>query len=300
MPSGELAFLAWLRRTGGTAAGLEVPIGDDAAVWRLPSGEALVLAADAIAEGAHFRSGEDPRLVGRKALAVNLSDLAAMGAAPLCALATCALPRGFALPLAEALTEGLRGMGEEFGCPLVGGDTTTHDGGIVLSVSVVGTLPHGAAVLRSGARPGDLVFVSGALGGSIHGPHLRFVPRLRESAALMELGPPTAMMDVSDGLLLDLHRLADASGVGFRIEAERVPVHADALRHERDPLRSALGGGEDFELLFTLPKERAEAVLARWNLATPITEIGEILPDGRLLVQNGHSTVAAPLGFEHV
>lgn len=299
MERGEQAFLDWLRRSDRPPPEAEVPLGDDAAVWRLPSGDRVVLAADALAEGTHFDAGTAPELIGRKALAVNLSDLAAMGAAPLCAVATCALGHGFAVERAAAITAGLREAGRRWECPLVGGDTIAHSGGIVISVTVLGRLLADAPVRRSGARPGDLIAVTGALGGSILGRHLRFEPRLRESARLLELGPPSAMMDVSDGLLRDLFRLADMSGTGFRIEAGNVPVHDDARRAGGDAVLRALGDGEDFELLFTAPPAVMARIRGGWDLGTPVTVVGGIVREERVVVRDGREEPARPLGYEH-
>ena len=300
MAPGERSFLEWLMRTQSPHAALEVPVGDDAAVWTLPSGERLVLAADALAEGTHFRKEDDPRLVGRKALAVNLSDLAAMGAEPLCALATCALPAGFPENLPRRLVDGMRSIGDEVGCPLIGGDTVSHAGGVVLSVTVLGR-PHARGVVtRSGARKGDLIAVTGALGGSRAGRHLTFTPRLAEASLLLELGPPSAMIDVSDGVLLDLHSLADASQTGFRLDLNAIPLHPDANLTKGDPLRTALRDGEDFELLFTLDRAAMDRILASWSLDTPVSVVGEILPPGtRVLSARGHDEPAPRDGYEH-
>ena len=160
MSSGERGFLEWLQATERSHDALTVPIGDDAAVWRMPSGEELVLAADAIAEGTHFTRADDPELVGRKGLAVNLSDLAAMGARPVCALATCALPHGFDDELPRRIMGGLRALAARYACPVVGGDTISHEGGVVLSVSVIGVPLPGGPVTRAGARPGDRIGIN--------------------------------------------------------------------------------------------------------------------------------------------
>ncbi|MAG56900.1 MAG: thiamine-monophosphate kinase [Planctomycetes bacterium] len=292
----ELTFLRWLARSDRPHDRLVVPIGDDGAVWRLDGEDRLVLAADALCEGSHFTADTAPHLVGRKALAVNLSDLAAMGARPQCALATAALPRGFDGERARAVTEGMRDLAAVWDCPLVGGDTVTHDGGLVLSVSVVGTLMTGEPITRTGssvARPGDLIAVTGRLGGSGGGRHLTFTPRLRESARLVELGPPDAMIDVSDGLLLDLYRLDTAARFGFRLDLDAIPVHDDA------DLDGALSDGEDFELLFTAPADVMTRILDGWDLETSVTVIGEIATGGGVLVRDGREEPAPPLGFRH-
>jgi thiamine-monophosphate kinase len=184
----------------------------------------------------------------------------------------------------------------------VGGDTIAHGSGLVLSVSAVGLPCQGGPVTRAGARPGDLIAVTGALGGSIHGRHLRFDPRLQESEAVCRLGPPSAMMDLSDGLLKDLFRMCDLSGTGFVVDAERVPVHADARLEgpgAADPVLRALGDGEDFELLFTAAPAVMRRILDNWSLPTPISVVGEIRSESRTLRRAGRESEARPLGYDH-
>lgn len=299
MDGGELSFLQWLVRTAPEHPGaLRVPPGDDGAVWRLDSGEELVLATDALAEGVHFTRDVPPALVGRKALAVNLSDLAAMGAKPLCGLATCALPKGFPDSLPREVTNGLREAGRRYGCPLAGGDTLSHEGGLLVSVSVIGAPVKGGPVTRAGGRPGDVLAVTGALGGAVaSGRHLGFEPRLAEAERILASGAARAMIDVSDGLLLDLNRLADACGAGFLIEGDRIPVHPGTA----GGLQGALREGEDFELLFAAPPEAWRKLEAGWDLETPVTAIGTLTPpsSGRVLILDGRRTPAAPEGYEH-
>jgi thiamine-monophosphate kinase len=238
--------------------------------------------------------------VGRKALAVNLSDIAAMGAAPKFAFASAVLPRGFPASLPRELTLGMAALGKLHGVVLAGGDTNVHDGGLVISTTVLGRVRRGRAVTRGGARPGDLVAVTGALGGSLaSGRHLAFQPRVAEGLALARLGPPSAMIDVSDGLLLDLSRLIAMSAVGARVLADEVPVHADAGRDRKRALDRALSEGEDFELLFTMSAARLRRVIAAWRLPTPITVVGEIVPRGFTIVRGGVERKAKPLGFQH-
>jgi thiamine-monophosphate kinase len=301
MKRGEQAFLDWIAGRAARPGDLTVPVGDDAAVFRVPSGHEAVVTTDAIAEGSHFLKSDPPRLVGRKALAVSLSDAAAMGASPRFAFVAATLPRGFGPELPRELTRGMAALAAKHGVVLAGGDTISHRGGIVIAVTVVAFVRKGRAITRSGARIGDVIAVTGALGGSIRrGRHLRFEPRLRESRALVKLGPPTAMMDVSDGLLLDLWRLLRASGRGARIDAGCVPVHRDAgPAGGRRARESALSDGEDFELLFTMPRRRFEECARRWSLPVPIRAIGEVVASGFTIVEDGVERRARPRGFEH-
>jgi thiamine-monophosphate kinase len=298
MKRGEQAFLDWIRRRAAVAGDLRVGIGDDAAVIR-GGRDDLVVTTDAMAEGVHFRKSDPPALVGRKALAVCLSDIAAMGAAPRFAFVSAVLSRGFLPERPRAITRGIEALAKRYSVVLAGGDTNSHRGGTVISVTVIGHVRPGGAVTRSGAKPGDVVAVTGALGGSLaRGRHLRFEPRLREAAALVALGPPRAMMDVSDGLLLDLWRLLRMSGVGARIFADRVPVHRDAGRGP-GALDRALSDGEDFELLFTMPPAMFRRVREQWRLPVPITAIGEVVPKRYTIVRDGRERKAEPRGFEH-
>jgi thiamine-monophosphate kinase len=290
----EISFLRWLRETDREGARFQVGLGDDACVLSV-DGASIVVAADALAEGSHFEPDADPWLVGRKALAVNLSDLAAMGAEPLAALVTAAFPRGFDGARARRITEGMRALGAETDCPLVGGDTITHDGHLVLSVTILGRLLPGGPITRGGASAGDRIGITGAIGGSSHGRHLTFEPRLSESRRLLALGPPSAMIDVSDGLLLDLHRIADASDLGFRLDADRIPIHPDASDDE-----AALGDGEDFELLFCAPPEVMTRILGGWDLPVPVTDIGVMTAPGSRTMLRGQRLEEAPVrGYRH-
>jgi len=281
--SGEFAFLERLAaRLPGPPAG-EVWIGDDAAV--LDGGR--LLATDLLVDGVHVRTEwASPADIGWKALVVNLSDVAAMGGEPEAAVAAVALPPGGGA-VGDGLVDGLAEAAETYGCPLVGGDLSTGPV-LMLSVAVTGTTRPPAPVLRSGARPGDTVFVTGPLGAAravlerleagdavdprpLHRP----VPRLPEGRTAAEAGA-TAMLDLSDGLSVDLRRIGRASGVGFRIDAAAVPVGAGAT------LEQAVLGGDDYELCFTAP--------APVDGAIPIgvaTEALDVLLDDQPLPEGG-------------
>jgi thiamine-monophosphate kinase len=289
---------------------------DDAGVVTTPGGESLVVSVDSVVEGVHFDlSFCAPADVGWKALMQALSDLAAMGAAPLGALVAVGIPArgqgvgGFAgtggSTLALGLTDGLAEASAASGCPVLGGDLSAA-GELVVAVTVLGTVAGGAEpVPRNGARPGDVVLVSGPCGGSAAGlrelradapnadarrAYRRPVARLAEGSAARGCGAH-AMIDVSDGLALDLHRLADASGVGF--ELDDVPVAAGATFEE------ALGGGEDYELLLTVAASGVDALAARFDAAgldEPV-RIGRIVEDPELRVLG--TSPLERLGWEH-
>jgi thiamine-monophosphate kinase len=255
---GEFGWIARLKRKEKRAPGVVTGIGDDTAVLRVPAGKDLLFTTDMLLEGRHFRRSEaTARQIGRKALAVNLSDIAAMGGTPTHAVVAIGLPARTPLRYAEEISAGLRVLAKKYGVSVVGGDTNRSDR-TVISVALLGEAPAGKKVLRSGARPGDVVFVTGTLGGSYASrKHLTFEPRLAESRWLLKHCRPTSMMDLSDGLASDARRLAQASGVDLVIEARKVPVSPGAGGLDR-----ALFDGEDFELLFTVPRASARRLAA--------------------------------------
>ena len=261
---------AWIRAVAArfpASSRVKAGIGHDAAVVAF-DGRDVVLKTDTVVDGVDFVLADcGPEAAGRKALCVAVSDLAAVGALPRAAVVSVVLPRGASFETYDGLARGLAAAAAETGCEVVGGDTSAADGPLVVAVAVVGEPHPRGAALRSGGRPGDALSVTGPLGGSILGRHLSFRPRLRESRALMDLGVPHAMMDVSDGLLADLPRLCAMSSCGADVVAEDVPVHEDVARLPPDgktALEHALGDGEDFELLVAhAPLEAAgQAALA--------------------------------------
>jgi len=298
----ERAFTRGLRRFFGAARGVTIGIGDDAAVVRNAAANA-VLCCDPVVEGVHFRRGDPPDLVGRKAVNRNLSDLAAMGALADWLLVSLVLPKDYPARSRQRLLRGIRSAARAGRCTVVGGDVATHRGPLVVTVTAVGHLP-GRALVRSGARAGDTLHVTGPLGGSLHGHHLRFRPALREGAWLARQRAVTAAMDVSDGLLLDLATLLLASGgLGAELDAAAIPIRAAARRHARnaaDALRHALGDGEDHVLLWT---QRPRPRLAPGGplAATARTPIGRVTarPGLWLVHADGRRERVAPAGFEH-
>ena len=307
----ELEFVAWLRDRLPPSPSLSVGIGDDAALVELSRPE-LVIASDLLVDGVHFITAEhSAERIGHKAFAVNLSDLAAMAASPVGATVSLALPaRGAdgASPrdLAVGLVEGMLPLAERFGCPIVGGDTNVGPGPLVISVTVFGEPTQRGVVCRDGARPGDVLFVTGPLGGSINGHHLDFTPRLAESIRLHREFHLHAMIDLSDGLALDLHRLCESSGVGAELEAAQIPITRAAVesgeRSGRDPLEHALTDGEDFELLVAIDPAEAERA-SQWSPVggLRLTRIGEITAERAVTIRYGEGMVS-PLraeGYEH-
>lgn len=256
-------------------------------------------------EGAHFTlPPHTPQQVGRKALAVNLSDIAAMAGIPRAAFISIAFPRNRGPDVSRDLYTGLLDTAAEFGVVIAGGDTNSWDGPLVISVMLLGEATERGPVVRSGAKPGDWVFVTGELGGSLSsGKHLTFQPRLQEALRLNEAVLLHAMIDLSDGLSSDLWHILDESHVGAEIEADAVPVSevARGLDDGRSPLEHALADGEDFELLFTVSPEDGQRLLDNLPVETPLSRIGLIVPERRceLVDSKGHRTPLEPVGWQH-
>lgn len=280
----------------GTGGGVILGVGDDAAVLRVPDGEDLVAAVDSLVEGRHFPAGSDPRSVGYRALAVNLSDLAAMGAVPRWALLALTLPAAEPAWL-EPFAAGFMLAADRHGVALVGGNTTA--GPLNVGVQILGTVPRGTALLRSGARPGDVVAVTGTLGDAAAGLELILHPErsraapdaARELVARFEYPTPrvafgcvargiaSAAMDLSDGLAGDLAKLAAASGVGAHLAIERLPLSSALLAAWPEPQARdfALAGGEDYELLLCVrPQRYQELAQAATRCGVALTRVGEV------------------------
>ncbi len=256
---GEFGLIARLKKEVATSARVVEGIGDDAAVLEGPEGGRLLLfACDTITEGVHFLPDDPPEQIGHKALACNLSDIAAMGGVPRAATLSIGCSPEAPVEVIDGIWAGMRALAGEFDVDLVGGDLHRSKSGLVLSVAILGEVEHELCVRRSGAKAGDFVVVTGALGGSSAGRHLTFTPRVREGRWLAEHKLASAMIDLSDGLASDMRRLCESSGVGAELEAARVPVsdeaHSLAAKGdtERTALERALFDGEDFELLVTV------------------------------------------------
>lgn len=275
----EDSLIARLLRGFPGGSSLVVGPGDDCAVVDPGRGPLRLLKTDAIVEGVHFLPDAPPEKIGWKAVARVLSDFAAMGGQPEHLLITVAVERERPLSWMEGLYRGIRRCLAQHGGVLAGGETSRLPAGTVISVAGEGRVRRNRVVLRSGGRPGDLVLVTGHLGGSIRGKHLTFTPRLAEAAWLAENLRPTAMMDLSDGLARDLPRLAAASGCGFRLDQDAIPRTTGCSTED------ALGDGEDYELLLTTSPLRWKRVGSDWKMIfprTPLTVIGRLtdLADG--------------------
>lgn len=299
----EFAYIDWVRRHTPYDPRILIGPGDDTAALHWPSAKPLLVTTDMLLEGSCFRLAEaGPRRVGRKAMAVNLSDIAAMAGMPVAAVVSVGLPRQGGRALAEELYRGLREMADMFATAVVGGDTNSWDGPLVISVTVLGEATDRGPVRRSGARPGDWLFVTGPLGGSIRGKHLDFTPRIREALDLHTAVPLRAMIDISDGLAADVNHLCEESRCGAKLRAESIPITAEAwaMNDDRSPLEHALGDGEDFELAFAVTSEDGHALLATQPVAgVTLAHIGEFVEAGLWLEEGDARRALPPAGYVH-
>jgi thiamine-monophosphate kinase len=303
---------------------LKLSIGDDAAAFQVRHGHHLLVSTDALVEGIHFDlSYFRPEELGWKALAVNLSDIAAMGGRPLFFTTSIALPKHTDPRFVQRFYQGVNNLARKFGVELAGGDTCASPQGIFIDLTVLGEVKPSEMIGRSGARPGDLIYVSGELGGSAMGlellkqsshrkrswsglveRHLRPVPRCRLGRFLAQRGLATALIDLSDGLSTDLHHLCSASGVGAVIEAQEIPVArlspSVAACLDGLPLDYAVNGGEDYELLFTVSERLRQKVPSSLG-GVAIRRVGVITdkPLSCYFRQKGTTRRLLPRGFDH-
>ena len=292
----EFELIAQLTRALPTNETVVSGAGDDCAVLDLGVPDKLILfKTDAVVEGFHFTRATPPEKIGRKALARCLSDIAAMAGTPTAALVTLALPPDFAPEFVAKIYDGMNALAREHGVAVVGGETTTNPERILISISLVGTVPRGKQVLRGGAKPGDAIFVTGELGGSLAERHLDFAPRLAEARWLAEHFSVHAMMDLSDGLGGDLRHILQAGGVGAELLKTAVPVSRAARLRARGgstakpAFAAALTDGEDFELLFTVASRDAVKLLDAWRQKFPklkLSCIGKIVAGDGILIRD--------------
>jgi len=327
---GEHGLIARLRaRVPPPPAWLAVGIGDDAAVVEPPRNQLEVLTTDVLVEGVHFdRRFSTAADIGHKALAVNLSDLAAMGAEPRSALLSLALPAALAVAEFDALLDGFLALAARHRLALVGGNLAQSPGPLVVDVTAVGAVRRRRALTRAGGRPEDELFLSGRIGGAAAGlarlqalgaalaagdpeaeetvrRYRRPDPRVRLGLVVARNRAASACVDLSDGLADAVRQLAAASGTGAELDAGEIPVEPGARawseRQGRDALADAVAGGEDYELLFAVPRRRRRAFLAAARLVkdTTVTRIGRLTPPGAVVLARDGRTAPLPAGFAH-
>jgi thiamine-monophosphate kinase len=301
---GEFGLIRELRSVIGPPRGsVVVGIGDDCAVLRGDDPDKYLLyTCDPVVEGVHYRRSDQPRQVGWKAMARNLSDIAAMGGVPRWAVVSIGLRRDTRARWVKELYAGLRAAARKFGCQIVGGDTTQVKHEQFVVVTLIGEVERSRMTSRSGAKVGDSILVTGKLGGSRRGKHLTFTPRINEARWLVGNFPVHAMIDLSDGLSSDLQRLVEASrpGIGFEIHAAEIPI----ARAARGSLAAALHDGEDFELLFTIDPRHVTALRKQWarTFTLELTEIGRVVRSREqvtIIGADGSRKPLAPAGYDH-
>jgi thiamine-monophosphate kinase len=304
MSAGEDKITAWFAGQSGAGADrFPIGIGDDMA--QVATGGSVLITTDMLLDGVHFDlSTASVEQAAYKAMAASLSDCAAMATVPVCAVVSVGLPAGSGEAVLKEVHAGVVRSGGMFGCELIGGDITAWRGAgkMVINVTMLSEPAEGILpVRRSGAKANDVICVTGTLGGSIEGKHLKFVPRVREAIAIAGNVTVGAMMDITDGVSRDLRRICTQSGVGAVVEAGRLPL-SEAARKSDDPVRSGLDDGEDFELLFTVRAEDFGRLMDEWAMDVPITRIGEIVAGSEVMLKNIDGSVCElrAAGFDHL
>jgi thiamine-monophosphate kinase len=315
LPLVEKALIRRIRLRSGRARG-GLGIGDDCASVRIPPGHEALVTTDFSLEGVHFiRKLQPAASIGHRCLLRGLSDIAAMGGEPLTVFLSLAVPGTLPQSWVNEFLEGLLTLAKEFGVTLAGGDTAKSPGKVLADIVVLGSVPRGKAILRSGARPGDRIFVTGTLGGAattlgmlLQGQRKKIpaadmesylypVPRIEVGRILRKKGLASSMIDISDGLSTDLDHICEESGVGAEINSEAIPRACHGKLRKEVDLASALHGGEDYELLFTAPpNKRVPPRISN----IPITEIGRIVPArGIFLKTKDKARRLRPRGWEY-
>jgi thiamine-monophosphate kinase len=291
-----------------SAADFPIGIGDDMAQIQLAEDTSVLVTTDMLLDGVHFDLQKATLAqAGYKAMAVSLSDCAAMATVPIAAVVSVALPGGFGEEELKQLHSGLVVAGDKFGCRLVGGDITAWKDKepFAISVAMLSRPAGNEPVKRSGAKAGDIICVTGSLGGAHtrrdSGKHLEFEPRVKEAIKIAQMVTVNSMIDISDGLSSDLGRICRASEVGAMINADQVPI-SDEARKGQEPLSSALNDGEDFELLFTLSQGECKRLLNRWDGPIPITQIGATTDGKKVQIKtpDGRITDLRAQGYDHL
>ncbi len=305
MSGGEDKITAWFaKQSKASPEQFPIGIGDDMAEVRISGDASVLITTDMLLDGTHFDlSKTSIEQAAYKAMAVSLSDCAAMATIPVAAVVAVGLPKGFTQEQLKELHDGICRAGDKYNCTLIGGDITSWSGSerLVISVAMMSKRSNNEPVQRNGAKVGDVICITGKLGGSGAGKHLTFEPRVNEALKLCEIVKINSMMDISDGLSTDLNRICKKSNVGAVIEAEKIPISEVAMKSVK-PLDTALNDGEDFELLFTLGESQYEKLTKLWVDELEITAIGEIIEERKLMLSKSGGTFVTLVsrGYDHL
>ncbi len=301
----ELKFINYLKKNIKHSKDVICGIGDDAAVIKYTGNKYLLFASDMLIEGVHFSKDANPKDIGWKAVAVNISDIAAMGGTPKYVLMSVGVPEADCSKILKSILSGAETICKKYDITIVGGDTNKGQN-LVIDTAIIGEVEKKSLALRSGAKIGDLIFVTGTLGeGRLK--HLRFTPRIKEARTLTRLFKINSMIDISDGLFLDLYRLAEASNVGAFIYKSLIPLsveNRDCPRRGLSLFSKAINYGEDFELLFTLSINEARKLMryvGRYEYPD-VTLIGEVASRNRglnFVGDEGRISRIQPKGYVH-
>ena len=302
----EREFLNWLRTQMSGSEAVVLGPSDDCAIVNVSPGCQQVLTTDMLMDGVDFVCDQhDSTQIGRKCMAVNLSDLAAMGATPKFALVSLSLPHAWSVDETQKLMTGILSMSQEYGISVVGGDTNRWDRPLVVSITAIGEVAMGEAWRRSGAQVGDRLVVTGPCGGSLLQKHLHFLPKISEANWLREKSGIHAAIDISDGLAWDTFQLAKASGLSAILNESDIPVAQDAVNRSKEtgwsPLQHAMEDGEDFELVLAVEPESLLSIQKDWPFEQPLVDFGEIVEDDGFWVRrpDGSMSNYRPEGYEH-
>lgn len=298
MSSDETELVRYFAAKGKlNPAKFPIGIGDDMAQVRLNRGSSVLITTDMLLDGVHFDSKKATlEQIGYKSMAASLSDCAAMATIPVAAVVSVALPRNFGPQKLKKLHKGILIAAKRYNCPLIGGDMTSWTKPLAVSVAMISRPGETKPVRRSTAKVGDIICVTGTLGGSLARRHLEFEPRLKESLLIAEAGA-NAMIDISDGLSTDLNHICRLSKKGAVIYADKIPVSRSA-----GTLDAALNDGEDFELLFTIPHRKFECLRKQWRFKAKLSAIGRITKDlsVRIKMPDGKIINFLPKGYDHL
>lgn len=302
----EFSFINWIKKQQNLDKNIDIDIGDDCASIKTNDNSLLLITSDMLVEGTHFELKKtSPSQVGRKSIACSISDIAAMGCIARYAVVSLCFPQETKTGFAKEVFLGMKAIADEFDIRIIGGDVVSNKNLFAVNVTMLGENSGLKPVTRGASRVGDAVLVTGTLGGSIVRKHLTFTPRLREGFILNKKFKINAMIDISDGLVADLHHILVASGTGAELYEDKIPVSSDAKRLSRKTGRSALDhalyDGEDYELLFTLSEAESVKLFDSNFFSTRLSRIGSIKNTREIELHhsNGEVKKIIPMGYEH-